>query len=158
MVRITDAKNQNVKALLDEGLSTRKIASRLKISQSSVQKVRQSCHQNFLQPRMGRPKKLSAQDRRACVRFITSGRAETATDVAKKLEEDLQSPVSRHTVARILRESGMHSVEKQKKPALSAKNVRSRLEFARRHQHWTVEDWKRIIWSDETKINRFQSD
>jgi hypothetical protein len=23
---------------------------------------------------------------------------------------------------------------------------------------WTVEDWKRVIWSDETKINRFGSD
>jgi hypothetical protein len=26
------------------------------------------------------------------------------------------------------------------------------------HQHWTVEDWKRVVWSDETKINRLGSD
>jgi hypothetical protein len=101
---------------------------------------------------------LSAQDRRTCVRLITSGRAETATDVAKKLEDNLQTSISRSTVARILRDSGMRSAEKQKKPALSAKNVKARLEFARRHQHWTAEDWKNIIWSDETKINRFQPD
>lgn len=24
--------------------------------------------------------------------------------------------------------------------------------------HWTVEDWKRVVWSDETKINRVGSD
>lgn len=27
-----------------------------------------------------------------------------------------------------------------------------------KYQNWTVEDWKRIIWSDETKINRIGSD
>ena len=32
------------------------------------------------------------------------------------------------------------------------------LKFARYHENWTVEDWKRILWSDETKINRIGSD
>jgi transposase len=32
------------------------------------------------------------------------------------------------------------------------------MDFALRHQHWTVEDWKRVVWSDETKINRVGSD
>jgi hypothetical protein len=32
------------------------------------------------------------------------------------------------------------------------------LNFARYHENWTVEDWKRILWSDETKINRIGSD
>ncbi|KAG1324523.1 hypothetical protein G6F63_012551 [Rhizopus arrhizus] len=26
------------------------------------------------------------------------------------------------------------------------------------HKDWTIDDWKRVIWSDETKINRFNSD
>ncbi|KAG0733031.1 hypothetical protein G6F23_013737 [Rhizopus arrhizus] len=26
------------------------------------------------------------------------------------------------------------------------------------HKDWTVDDWKRVIWSNETKINRFNSD
>jgi hypothetical protein len=32
------------------------------------------------------------------------------------------------------------------------------MDFAEKYLHWTVEDWKRVIWSDETKINRFGSD
>jgi len=48
--------------------------------------------------------------------------------------------------------------KKKKKPALSTKNKRLRLEFAKQHENWTVEDWKRVIFSDETKINRFNSD
>ena len=33
-----------------------------------------------------------------------------------------------------------------------------RLAFALKYQHWTVENWKRVIWSDENKINRIGSD
>ena len=35
---------------------------------------------------------------------------------------------------------------------------KKRLAFAQKYQNWTVEDWKRVIWSDETKINRYGSD
>ena len=41
---------------------------------------------------------------------------------------------------------------------LVARHRKARLEFAERHLDWTVEDWKKIVWSDETKINRFGSD
>ena len=33
-----------------------------------------------------------------------------------------------------------------------------RLEFAKYHQNWIVEDFKRVLWSDETKINQIVSD
>ena len=32
------------------------------------------------------------------------------------------------------------------------------MDFAESHKDWTVEDWKRVIWSDETKINRLGPD
>ena len=41
---------------------------------------------------------------------------------------------------------------------LTSRHRRNRLDFAIAHQDWTLDDWKRVIWSDETKINRFQSD
>lgn len=34
----------------------------------------------------------------------------------------------------------------------------ARLEFCREHKNWSVDDWKRVIWSDESKINRYLSD
>ena len=52
----------------------------------------------------------------------------------------------------------MKAVVKQKRPFLSKKHQKARLDFALAHQHWTVDDWKRVIWSDETKINRLGSD
>ena len=32
------------------------------------------------------------------------------------------------------------------------------MEFAEKYKDWTVEDWKKVIWSDETKINCLGSD
>ena len=53
----------------------------------------------------------------------------------------------------------MISIAKQRKPLLEVVRYRkARLEFAERHLDWTVEDWKKVVWSDETKINRFGSD
>ena len=46
----------------------------------------------------------------------------------------------------------------KKKPLLSQEHRKERMEFALAHQHWTVDDWKWVVWSDETKINRLGSD
>jgi transposase len=47
---------------------------------------------------------------------------------------------------------------KKKKPLLTARHKRARMDFALAHKDYTVEDWKRVVWSDETKINRLGSD
>jgi DDE superfamily endonuclease len=52
----------------------------------------------------------------------------------------------------------MRPVVKRKRPFLKPAHRKARLEFAERHQEWTMEDWKRVIWSDETKINHLGSD
>ena len=36
--------------------------------------------------------------------------------------------------------------------------MKERLDFAVTHQHWTINDWKKVVWSGETKINRLGSD
>jgi hypothetical protein len=46
----------------------------------------------------------------------------------------------------------------KKKPRLSARHIRQRYQFALRHQHWTDGDWERVVWSNETKVNRLGSD
>ncbi|KAG1537374.1 hypothetical protein G6F49_012793 [Rhizopus delemar] len=82
----------------------------------------------------------------------------SATKVAKELEKDTGRKVSAKTVCRTLRKAGLGAIEKPKKPLLSAKNIRKRLSWCMAHKDWTIDDWKRVVWSDETKINRFNSD
>ena len=47
---------------------------------------------------------------------------------------------------------------KVKKPLLSKHHVQQRLAFLEKYINWTVEDLKRIIWLNESKINRAVSD
>lgn len=62
------------------------------------------------------------------------------------------------TIRNTLKQEGLRAAVKVKKPFLSKAHRRRRLEFALEHQHWTLDDWRRVIWSDETKINRVGSD
>jgi len=155
---LPEDKIHNIEAMLSPQLGVRKIAAQTGISKTSVNKIRKTHRPDMPSSKGGRPKKLTAQDKRLCVRSITSGTAETATDVAKLLQNDLEIRVSRQTVSRALEEAGMSSAEKQKKPKLSPKNIKARLSFAKTHKDWTIDDWRRVVWSDETKINRFCSD
>ena len=52
----------------------------------------------------------------------------------------------------------MKAVVKKDRPFLTKKHRRERLGFAISHQDWTVKDWKKVVWSDETKINHLGSD
>ena len=38
----------------------------------------------------------------------------------------------------------------QKKPFLRDDHRRRRLKFALQHQNWTFEEWKKVIWTDES--------
>eukprot|EP01101_Sappina_pedata_P007954 TRINITY_DN4308_c0_g1_i4.p1 TRINITY_DN4308_c0_g1~~TRINITY_DN4308_c0_g1_i4.p1 ORF type:complete len:215 (+),score=6.44 TRINITY_DN4308_c0_g1_i4:135-779(+) len=87
-----------------------------------------------------------------------SGQADNAVQVANQLQNDGIANVSASTVRRTLRQLGMRAVIKKKRARLLPRHKRDRLNFARRYQHWTADDWKCVIWSDETKINRIASD
>src|SRR3954447_18383408 len=57
-----------------------------------------------------------------------------------------------------LEKNSLKAAIKTKKPFLTERHRKERLDFALAHQNWTVEDWKTVVWSDETKINRLGSD
>ena len=61
-------------------------------------------------------------------------------------------PVSRWTIARRRSEAGLGSYIAANKPGLRDINVEKRLEWAMKYKDWTAEDWKRVIWSDESSL------
>jgi transposase len=143
---------------IDNGLSDRKVAAIVDVSRSTVQNIRREHRPNVSTQNTGRPAKLSAQNKRFLVRSLTSGELDTAVQANKRLKTDLNVFVSDDTVRRALVEVGLEASVKVSKPLLSKKNIAERLAFAKRHEFWTMADWERVVWSDETKINRFNSD
>ena len=53
--------------------------------------------------------------------------------------------VSESTARGALQRIGLQARIKLKKPALSDKNIKRRLQFCGEHKNWTVDDWKRVI-------------
>ena len=68
------------------------------------------------------------------------------------------NPVSPMTVRRCLKKAGMRSVTKKKAPLVQQRHRVARMKFALKYQYWTIEDWKWVLWSDETKILIWGSD
>ncbi|KAG0907402.1 hypothetical protein G6F33_010608 [Rhizopus arrhizus] len=145
-------------SLLNQGKSVREVEELTDLSKSTVGRLRKTYCTGVMKPNRGRRKVLSAADERYCVRQFTKNRVPSAVKVAECLENDIGKKVGVETVRRALRKAGLGAIEKPKKPLLSAKIIRNRLSWYITHKDWTVDDWKRVIWSDEAKINRFNSD
>ena len=101
-------------------------------------------------PRPGRPKKQDDYKDQVLEKVRTDrfGREMTCAYISAKMGNTI-SPM---TVWRILRTAGMKKTKPTRKPGLTKRMRAERLEFCLRYQHWTLEDWKRVIWSDETAV------
>src|SRR5207245_9328015 len=106
----------------------------------------------------GCPSKLSPSNICHAQYLITSGKVENAVQVTKALTSITNQPLSASTVCLHLKNAGMKAVIKSKCPLLSARHCKACLDFAYAHKDWTVDDWKKVVWSDETKINCLGSD
>ena len=109
-------------------------------------------------PKGGRPCKLTTVDKRYCVHKITKGGFDNAVQVKAELLRNLNVNINADTVRRALRDNGLGALPKVKKPEISDVNARERLRWCKNRIDWTLEDWKRVIFTDEAKINRFNSD
>jgi hypothetical protein len=53
---------------------------------------------------------------------------------------------------------GFHGRAAAHKPKITMSNAKRWLEWCKAHRHWTLEQWKRILWSDESQFTIWQSD
>ena len=62
----------------------------------------------------------------------------------------IKSNVSTNTVHRELLEMGFHGRAAAHKLKITMCKAKHRLEWCKAHRHWTLEQWKRILWSEES--------
>jgi transposase len=62
--------------------------------------------------------------------------------------------VSPSTVYRILKKQGYGVYKRTVKPGLNAKQKKARLDWCLAHEKWTLEDWKNVIFTDETSVQK----
>jgi len=158
MRSISPTQKQTILSMLDAGQSAHSIASTTGLNVSTISRICSKECSELQKATGGRPSKLSSVNVWHAIHLISSGKAENAVQVTKALTNIVNQPLSTFTVCRQLRKIDMKAVVKSKWPLLSAKHHKAHLDFAYAHKDWTLEDWKKIVWSDETKINRLGSD
>ena len=129
---------ENILSILHRGCSQREIARSLHVSVGAVHSLCQLHLPNANCSCGGRPRIMSRVEERTCVLEMVRGRVGTCANAARHMNQALGIQVSRQTVMCTLVRVGLLSQKKVKKPHLSTKNVKVRLEFARIRQHWIV--------------------
>ena len=60
--------------------------------------------------------------------------------------------ISRRTVQRRLAEAGLRARRPYQSPMLTQRHCQCRLEWARHHLRWRLADWRRVLFTDESRF------
>ena len=151
---------QAIVKLHKEKFTIREISEKVKRSKSVVGRVVKSYNDTGKVSafKTGRPLKNSAREDRIMQPMSVKGHFKSCTEIKRVMNSTSCVNVSRQTVSRRLQEIGLFNRTPRKKPLVSSKNKKKRLEFANRYVIWTYENWAKVFFSDESKFNLFGND
>lgn len=105
-------------------------------------------------PRSGRPTKETEAVRQSITQKLVRdryGREKSCADLAGELSQEGVN-ISATTVRQILKKAGYKKTKPTRKPGLTKKMREERLAWCKEREKWTLEDWKNVIWTDETSV------
>ena len=146
--------------LKDIGLSNVEIAQKVSRNRRTVDRiVKRLSNGGTASPKKksGRPRKLRKRDERMLVKEVRRNRRASSAE----LRADLISRgvnVSASLIRRQLCQFGYKARRPKKKTFLTAKMIAARLQWAKDYKDWTTDQWKNVIWSDESRFNLFHND
>ncbi|CAJ0964174.1 unnamed protein product [Ranitomeya imitator] len=125
----------------------------------TIKRYKETCsHEDC--PRKGRPRVTSASEDKFIRVTSLRNRTLTAAHIRDQVNVT-QSSSSRHisttTVKRRLCASGLHGKIAARKPLLRTGRKQKRLVWTKKHKEWTLDQWKSVLWSDESKFEIFGS-
>jgi transposase/predicted transcriptional regulator len=142
------------------GITQEKTAEIAECSQPTVSRVLKSNNQ-IINKRPGRPQIMTVQKRKKLVEAVLknkNSRRQSLKEVCQLFSnQNRGKEVSKRTIQKALRMEGIRSCIPRPKPLISPINKAKRLAFAIQHQNYTMADWRKVIWSDESTFSQFQT-
>ncbi len=114
---------------------TKKMSAALKVPKSTVASIILKWKMfgtTRTLPRAGRPAKLSYRGRRALVREVKKNPKITVAELQRCIREMGES-CRKSTITAALHQSGLYGRVARRKPLLSARHMKARMEFAKKH-------------------------
>ena len=138
-----------IKVLCEAGFTQKEVARRTGATIRQIQYVNQ--HQTTPRRRSGRPPTLTDAQIEELIDFIRLSRTNRRMSY-KSLAKAMDWGVSEHVIRQALEKHGFHRRIALRKPPISEKNRRLRLQWATEYLNWTREQWDSILWTDETWV------
>lgn len=147
---ITNTIKIRIETLLETGLySQSEIARKIKVSRRTVARIatlikenlpstsssRQHCH---------RPRKTTVREDRKIINTALQNR-QASTRELQHLLQSFNINISERTLRSRLYAAGLKCRRPAKKPRLTETMKKKRLQWAKMHQHFTVEDWRKVF-------------
>ena len=145
--------------LSEQGAKQKEIANILKVNQSVVSRTLKRYKNTGKYSRnkpSGQPRCTSEQTDRMIHRMAVENPMCSASYIQANLPNEVN--VSTRTIRRRLnKEFNLVSYSPAVKPLLSDKNVKDRLIFADKYKDWTADQWRSVMFSDESTIKQFSN-
>ncbi|CAH2211127.1 jg3022 [Pararge aegeria aegeria] len=106
----------------------------------------------------GRRRCTSERDDRFIVTSSLRNRFLNAVELQQQLREVPRTTVSSSMIRTRLRKKKIVARVPARGPKLTAQHRRERLQFAREHVNWTLDQWRDVLFSDETRVSLFCND
>lgn len=133
-------------------MTVMEIAKELDISHSTVSRTirrfQETGSHTTKYENCGRPPSFDERDIRRMRHIASKDPRKSAGEIQKEL--GATGECSLRTVQRTLTKVGIKAVKPYRRPFISEKQAAQRLQWARHHRHWTVDDWSNVIFSDES--------
>ena len=146
---VSDLEKGQIIAYNQMGYSIREIAEEIGRGKSTVNRwvlKYEETGETGRKKGSGRPRKTTKRFDRRLVRHMKPNRKITS----RKIISDLGLDISQRTVTRRLNEAGYISFFQRKKAFVNKRNRKKRVRWAKDHKNWSVAEWMKVLWSDES--------
>ena len=108
--------------------------------------------------RCGRPKSFTIRACRQPKSIVKSHRFSSLEIITRMFNEGKEKQLSKKTISRELNKLGFWARRPNKKPLVSNRKRIKRISFQKLYKKWGSNNWKNIIFSDESRFRLYSSD
>ena len=155
MRRVCVMDRERAVGMLQAGSRVGDVARRFRVHPSTINRLRQRFHlkgSTSERPKSGQPRVTTPRDDRHIRVMHLRDRFRTATDTVSEILGRAGRRISAYTVRNRLRSYLLHARRPYRGPLLTDARRQARREWVRQRIRWNVQNWSRILFTDESRF------